>query len=135
MKRRLFLLALLSLCAAGCFVVLEEERSVYGAGKTKFYESNMVKGSPFVGILFIQCRPTQRKAVKKYYIKVDTRPPMAVTKESDVRIYIDAGKHLVTIGAMDFGRATQKKVVVREDRQTTLTYQGPYWSWASGRLR
>lgn len=135
MRRQYFLLAVLCVFLSGCFVLLSEERTDYGSTGVKFYDVNMVRSSPFVGVLFVQCRPTRRAAVKEYYIKVDQRPPLRVTKESDVKMYIDAGRHELVIGAVEFGRASVRKVLVRDDRQTVVIYRGPYWSWSAGRLQ
>jgi hypothetical protein len=98
-----------------------------------------------VGTLMVQTRqPSYQLAVEKYAIKIDANAPLVVSKQSDVTIKLNAGKHALKFYAtssnpaesdqVTFGEPHKKDIVITKDQELKLKYIGPYRLLGSGHL-
>jgi hypothetical protein len=137
--KKIFIVTMTSLFLCGCATLplpeSEWERTrLEKRGMKKGYELDLSKTNK-TGRLLIHCiPPSQQMLVNNYEIQIDNNSPFEVFKYSDVTIILDMGGHLITINAKDFGKTSQKKVFISEDRTENLSYAGPYWMWSSGKL-
>jgi hypothetical protein len=98
-----------------------------------------------IGKLTVQCRqPSYQMAVAKYAVKIDSKSPLVVSKQSDTDIKLDAGKHSLRFYAcssnpeesekVSFGAPTTTEIVIIKDREQKLKYTGPYRLLGKGKV-
>jgi hypothetical protein len=83
-------------------------------------------------------------AVAKYAVKIDSKSPLVVSKQSDTDIKLDAGKHTLKFYAcssnpeesekVSFGAPTTREIVITKDKGQTLKYTGPYRLLGEGKV-
>ena len=100
MKRNVFMLVgglmLLSLC--GCVTSMVAEQAANQVAPPTVEASSFDVSTPGadVGTLMVETRqPSYQMAVDRYAIKIDSNAPLVVSKQSDVTITLNAGKHSV----------------------------------------
>ena len=134
---------LMSLC--GCVATMISEQTANQAAPPtveKFSFDVSTPGSD-VGTLVVQTRqPSYQLSVDKYAIKIDTNAPLVVSKQSDVTIKLNAGKHSLKFYAtssdpaesdqVTFGEPHKKDIVIAKDQELKLKYIGPYRLLGSG---
>ena len=138
-------LMLLSLC--GCVSTMIAEKAASTAAPPDIEKSSFNLSSPGadIGKLTVQCRqPSYQMAVAKYAIKIDSKSPLVVSKQSDTDIILDAGKHTLKFYAcsgspedsekVSFGMSTTREIVITKDKGQTLKYTGPYRLLGGGKV-
>jgi hypothetical protein len=149
MKNRLLMLStglvLFSLC--GCITTMVGEQVANQAAPPPVENFTFDISSPGtdVATLTVQTRqPSYQAVVEKYAIKVDSGKPLIVSKQSDVTIKLNAGKHTVKLYAASsnpadaekssYGTPNTKDVTLAKNQQLTLKYTGPYRLLGSGNV-
>ena len=89
-------------------------------------------------------QPTYQLAVAKYALKIDSHAPLVVSKQSEVAVKLDAGKHSLKFYAassdpkeseqVSFGEPTKKEIVTVKDQEQKLKYTGPYRLLGQGKV-
>ncbi len=148
MKRYIFILAsgftLMSLC--GCVATMLTEQAANQAAPPTVEKFNFDISMPGadVGAVIVQTRQPSYHllAVDKYAIKIDSNAQLVVSKQSDVTIKLNTGKHSLKFYATSanpaesekttFGRAHNKDIVITKDQALKLKYIGPYRLLGSG---
>jgi hypothetical protein len=147
MKRNIFMLVgvlmLMSLC--GCVTTMLTEQAANQAAPATVEKFSFDVSTPGadVGTLMVQTRqPSYQMSVEKYAIKIDSNAPLVVSKQSDVTIKLNAGKHSLKFYAtssnpaesdtVTFGKPNDKDIVVTKNRELKLKYIGPYRLLGSG---
>ena len=138
-------LILVSLC--GCVSTMIAEKAASEAAPPDIEKFSFDQSTPGadIGKLTVQCRqPSYQMAVAKYAIKIDSRSPLVVAKQSDTDIKLDAGKHTLKFYAcsgnpeesekVSYGRPTTKEIVVAKDKEQKLKYTGPYRLLGEGKV-
>jgi hypothetical protein len=138
-------LMLLALC--GCVSTLIGEKVASTASPPKIANFNFDLSTPGAdaGRLTVQFRqPTYQLAVEKYAVKIDSHSPLVVSKQSDVEVKLDAGKHSLKFYAVSsnpeesekvsYGEPTKREIVVVKDQEQKLKYTGPYRLFGRGDL-
>jgi hypothetical protein len=98
-----------------------------------------------IGKLIVQCRqPSYQLSVEKYAIKIDSKSPLVVSKQSDTDIRLDAGKHSLKFYAVSsqpeesekvsFGQPTTREIVIMKDKDQKLKYTGPIRLFGEGKV-
>ena len=98
-----------------------------------------------VGTLTVQTRqPSYQAVVEKYAIKIDAGSPLVVSKQSDVTIKLNVGKHAVKLYAtssnpaesekVTWGMASNKEVAIAKEQELKLKYTGPYRMLGAGNV-
>jgi hypothetical protein len=136
-------LMLLSLC--GCVSTLIGEKVASTATPPHVANSNFDLSTPGAdaGKLTVQFRqPTYQLAVEKYAVKIDSLSPLVVSKQSDVEVKLDAGKHSLKFYAVSsnpaesekvsYGEPTKREIVIIKDQEQKLKYTGPYRLFGRG---
>ena len=149
MKRNIFTLAggLMLMFLCGCVATMLSEQAANQAAPPTVEKFSFDVSTPGadVGTLMVQTRqPSYQLAVEKYAIKIDTNAPLVVSKQSDVTIKLDAGKHALKFYAtssnpaesdqVTFGEPHKKDIVIIKDQELKLKYIGPYRLLGSGSL-
>ena len=148
MKRYIFILVsafmLMSLC--GCVATMLTEQAVNQAAPptVEKFSFDISRPGADVGALIVQTRQPsyQLLAVDKYAIKIDSNAPLVVSKQSDVTIKLNTGKHSLKFYATSanpaesekttFGRPHNKDIFITKDQALKLKYIGPYRLLGSG---
>jgi len=147
MKRSIFIivsgLTLMSL--SGCVASMLTEQAANQAAPPTVEKFSFDESTPGAdaGTLIVQTRqPSYQLAVDKYAIKIDTNPPLVVSKESDVTIKLNAGQHSLQFYAtssnpvesdkVTWGEPNKKDIVITKNQQLSLKYTGPYRLLGSG---
>ncbi len=97
------------------------------------------------GTLLVQTRqPSYQLAVERYAIRIDDRAPLVVSKQSDVTIRLNAGRHALSFYAtaadpaesnkVTFGKPFDKEVVIADNEVLKLRFTGPYRLLGSGNV-
>jgi hypothetical protein len=83
-------------------------------------------------------------SVEKYAIKIDSNSPLVVSKQSDVDVKLDAGKHSLKFYAVSskpeesekvsYGKPTKREIVIIKDQEQKLEYTGPYRLFGEGKV-
>src|ERR1035441_4349730 len=149
MKRQILMLVcgLVLMPLSGCVTTMVAEQAANQAAPPtvdKFSLDVSTAGAD-VGTLMVQTRqPSYQMAVDKYAIKIDSNAPLVVSKQSDVTIKLDAGKHSLKFYAttsnpaesdkVTFGQPHNKDVVVTKGQEQRLKYTGPYRLLGSGNV-
>jgi hypothetical protein len=149
MKRKFIILAncllLVSLCGCISTMIAEKTASVAAPAEADKFSFDLATPGADVGRLTVQCRqPSYQLSVEKYAIKIDSRPPLIVSKQSDTEVKLDAGKHSLKLYAVSsnpaeseqvsFGKPTKKEVVMLKDQEQKLKYTGPYRLLGEGKV-
>ena len=147
MKRNMIMLAgalmLLPLC--GCVTSMITEQAANQAAPPTPEKCSFDVSTPGTdaGTLTVQTRqPSYQLAVAKYAIKIDTNAPLVVSKQSNVTIKLNAGKHSLKFYAtssdpaesekVSFGRPHNQDVEITKDQELKLKFVGPYRLLGSG---
>ena len=149
MKRNIITLAggLMLMFLCGCVATMLSEQAANQAAPPTVEKFSFDVSTPGadVGTLMVQTRqPSYQLAVEKYAIKIDTNAPLIVSKQSDVTIKLDVGKHALKFYAtssnpaesdqVTFGEPHKKDIVIIKDQELKLKYIGPYRLLGSGNL-
>ena len=147
MKRRLCLLiySMGLISFGGCVSTMIAQQAANQAAPPAVQTFNFDVSTPGAetGTLFVQTRqPSYQMVVAKYAIRVDSKAPLVVEKQSDVTIKIDAGKHTVRFyGTSEkpaesdkvvWGEPHNKDIVIAKDQVLRLKYVGSYRMFGSG---
>ena len=139
------LLMLMSLCGCATTLIAEKTASVAAPPKTDKFSFDQSTSRADIGKFIIQCRqPSYQMSVEKYAIKIDSNPPLVVSKQSDTDIKLDSGKHSLKFYAVSsepeesekvsFGEPTTRQVVIIKDKEQILKYTGPYRLLGEGKV-
>jgi hypothetical protein len=149
MKRKLIVLVnclmLMSLCGCVATMIGEKAASTAAPPDIEKFSFDISTPGTDIGKLTVQCRqPSYQMAVAKYAIKIDSKPPLVVSKQSDTDIKLNAGKHSLKFYAVSsnpeesekvtFGRPTQREIVINKDQEQKLKYTGPYRLLGEGKI-
>ena len=149
MKRKFLIpagcLMLVSLC--GCISTLIGEKTASAAAppKTETFSFDLATPGADAGTLMVQFRqPSYQLSVEKYAIKIDSRSPLVVSKQSDTDVKLDAGKHSLKFYAVSsnpeesekvsYGEPTKREIVIIKDQEQKLKYTGPYRLFGEGKV-
>ena len=138
-------LILMSLCGCVTTMLVEKAADTKAPPKAEEMSFDLSTSGADIGKLIVQCRqPSYQVSVEKYAIKIDSRPPLVVSKQSDVDIKLDAGTHSLNFYAVSsepaesekvsFGKLTKSEVVIVKDKEQKLKYTGPYRLFGEGKL-
>jgi len=138
-------LILMTLC--GCVATLVGEKTASVAAPPEIDKFNFDLSTPGVdvGSLMVQFRqPTYQLSVERYAVKIDSHSPLVVSKQSDVDVKLDAGKHSLKFYAVSsnpeesekvsFGEPTKKEIVIIKEQEQKLKYTGPYRLFGEGKV-
>jgi len=149
MKRKFIALAscliLIALCGCVSTMIAEKAASTAAPPDIEKFVFDLSTPGADMGKLTVQCRqPSYQMAVARYAIKIDSRSPLVVAKQSDTDIKLDAGKHTLKFYAcssdpeesekVSYGMSTTREIVIVKDKGQTLKYTGPYRLLGEGRL-
>ena len=149
MKRKFFVLVnslmLMSLCGCVSTLIAEKSASVAAPPKTDIFSFDLSTPGADIGKLIVQCRqPSYQMSVEKYAIKIDSKSPLVVSKQSDTDIKLDAGKHSLEFYAVSsnpqesdkvsFGKPTKREIVTIKDNEQKLKYTGPIRLFGEGKV-
>ena len=138
-------LMLMSLCGCVSTLIAEKSASVAAPPKIDNFSFDLSTSGADTGKLIVQCRqPTYQMVVAKYAIKIDSNPPLVVSKQSDTDVKLDAGKHSLKFYAVSsnpeesekvsFGEPTKREIVIIKDQEQKLKYTGPYRLFGEGKV-
>jgi len=147
MKRNIFMLVgglmLMSLCGCVASMLTEQAANQVAPPTVEKFSFDVSTPGADIGTLMVQTRqPSYQLAVDKYAIKIDSNAPLVVSKQSDVAIKLNAGKHSLKFYAtssnpsesekVTFGEPHNKDIVITKDQELKLKYIGPYRLLGSG---
>ena len=147
MKRNIVMLVgglmLMSLCGCVTAMVAEQAANQAAPPPVENFSFDVSTPGADAGTLMVQTRqPSYQLAVDKYAIKIDSNAPLVVSKQSDVTIKLNAGKHSLSFYAtssnpsesdkVTFGKPQNKDIVITTDQELKLKYIGPYRLLGSG---
>jgi hypothetical protein len=147
MKRNIFMLVgglmLMSLYGCVASMLTEQAANQVAPPTVEKFSFDVSTPGADVGTLMVQTRqPSYQLAVDKYAIKIDSNAPLVVSKQSDVAIKLNAGKHSLKFYAtssnpsesekVTFGEPHNKDIVITKDQELKLKYIGPYRLLGSG---
>ena len=131
----------------GCVTAMISEKVASEAAPPDIEKFSFDLSTPGVdtGKLTIQCRqPSYQLVVAKYAVKIDSKSPLVVSKQSDTDIKLDAGKHTLKFYAcsgnpdesekVSFGLSTTKEIFIVKDKEQKLKYTGPYRLLGEGKV-
>jgi hypothetical protein len=138
-------LTLMLFCGCATTLITEKAASEAAPPKIDNFSFDLSKPGADMGKLTIQCRqPSYQMSVERYAIKIDSNPPLVVSKQSDTDIKLAAGKHSVKFYAVSsnpgesekvsFGMSTTKEIVIAKDKEQKLKYTGPYRLSGEGKV-
>jgi len=138
-------LLLLALCGCVSTIIGEKTASTVAAPKTESFSFDLSTPGADAGTLMVQFRqPTYQLAVDRYAVKIDSHSPLVVSRQSEVKVKLDAGKHSLKFYAassdpkeseqVSFGEPTKKDIVIVKDQAQKLKYTGPYRLFGQGDL-
>jgi len=130
-------LMLLTLCGCISTLIGEKVASTQTAPKIVNFNFDLSTPGADAGRLTLQFRqPTYQLVVDKYAVKIDSHPAMVVSKQSNVEVKLDAGKHSLKFYAVSsnpaeseqvsYGEPTKRDIVIVKDQEQKLKYTGPY---------
>lgn len=149
MKRNLLILAggLLLISSWGCATAMLSEQAAHQAAPPTVENFSFDLSTPGadLGTLIVQFRqPSYQVFAEKYAIKVDSKAPLVVSKQSDVTIKLNAGSHSLKFYVtssnpadsekVTFGESTKKDIVTTKNQEQKLKYVGPIRLTGSGNL-
>jgi hypothetical protein len=138
---------LILLFSCGCVTTMLAEKAADTGlpPKTDQFSFDLSTPGAEIGQLIVQCRqPTYQLSVDKYAIKIDSKSPLVVSKQSDTDIKLDAGNHSLKFYAVSsepaesekvsFGAATTREIVIIKDNEQKLKYTGPIRLFGEGKV-
>lgn len=139
-KRNAFMLAggLMLVALGGCVTMVGEQAANQVAPpQVETFSFDVSTPGASVGTLMVQTRqPSYQLAVDRYAIKIDAHAPLVVSKQSDVTIRLNAGRHVLSFYAtgsdpaesakVTFGKPADKEVVITNNEVLKLRFTGPY---------
>jgi len=149
MKRKFTVLVngLILLFSCGCVTTMLVEKAADTGlpPKTDQFSFDLSTPGADIGKLIVQCRqPSYQMSVEKYAIKIDSKSPLVVSKQSDTDIKLDAGKHSLEFYAVSsnpeesdkvsFGKPTKREMVIIKDNEQKLKYTGPIRLFGEGKV-
>lgn len=148
-KRNAYLLAggLVLATLSGCVTTMVGEQVAHQVAPPAVETFSFDVSTPgaSVGTLLIQTRqPSYQLAVERYAIRIDDRAPLVVSRQSDVTIKLNAGRHALSFYAtaadpaesakVTFGKPNDKEVVIANNGVLKLRYTGPYRLLGTGEV-
>jgi len=138
-------LMLVSLCGCVASMLTEQAANQVAPPAVDKFSFDVSTPEAAVGTLMVQTRqPSYQLVVDKYAIKIDSNSPLVVSKQSDVTIKLNAGKHSLKFYAtssnpaesdqITFGEPNNKDIVITKDQELKLKYTGPYRLFGSGNV-
>ena len=138
-------LTLMSLCGCVATLIGEKTASAVAPPKTGMSNFDLSKPGADTGKLIVQCRqPSYQMSVERYAIKIDSNPPLVVSKQGDSDIRLDAGRHSLKFYAtssnpaesekVSYGSPTKKEIVIIKGKEQKLKYTGPYRLSGEGKV-
>lgn len=97
-------------------------------------ELNLVKSTETARLILEARPPSEQLMIHNYEFYIDDQGPYEVSKHSDTDITLDAGKHVLQIGAKGFGKQSRYEFSLTQSEWLRLEYVGPYWMWSSGKI-
>jgi hypothetical protein len=149
MKRKFTVLVngLILLFSCGCVTTMLVEKAADTGlpPTTDQFSFDLSTPGADIGKLIVQCRqPTYQMSVERYAIKIDSKAPLVVSKQSDTDIKLDAGKHSLEFYAVSsnpqesdkvsFGKPTKREIVTIKDNEQKLKYTGPIRLFGEGKV-
>ena len=144
-KFTVILIGLILLSSGGCMTTMLVEKAADTAVPPKTEQFSFDSSTPGTesGQLTIQCRqPTYQQSVDKYAIKIDSKSPLVVSKQSDTNIKLDAGTHALKFYAVSsepaesekvaFGKPTNSEIIIVNGKEQKLKYTGPIRLFGEG---
>ena len=138
---------LILLFSCGCVTTMLVEKAADTAvpPKTDQFSFDLSTPGAEIGKLIVQCRqPTYQLSVEKYAIKIDSKSPLVVSKQSDTGITLDAGKHSLKFYAVSsepaesekvaFGKPTNSEIIIVNGKEQKLKYTGPIRLFGEGKV-
>jgi hypothetical protein len=134
-----------SLCGCVSTIIGEKTASAAAPPKTENFSFDLSTPGADAGTLMVEFRqPTYQLAVDKYALKIDTNAPLLVSRQSEVEVKLDAGKHSLKFYAVSsdpkeseqvsFGEPTKKEIVTVKNQEQKLKYTGAYRLFGEGNL-
>jgi|APFre7841882630_1041343.scaffolds.fasta_scaffold20977_2 hypothetical protein len=146
-KFTVIVIGLILLSSGGCMTTMLVEKAADTAvpPKTEQFSFDLSTPGTESGQLTIQCRqPTYQQSVDKYAIKIDSKSPLVVSKQSDTNIKLDAGTHALKFYAVSsepaesekvaFGKPTNSEIIIVNGKEQKLKYTGPIRLFGEGKL-
>ena len=138
-------LILMSLCGCISTMIAEKTASVAAPPDIEKFSFDLSTPGADMGKLTVQCRqPSYQMAVAKYAIRIDSKSPLVVSKQSDTDIKLEAGKHSLKFYAcssnpeesekVSYGAPTTREIVIIKDQEQKLKYTGPYRLLGEGKV-
>jgi len=136
-------LVLTPLCGCVASMLAEQGANQVAPPTVEKFSFDVSTPGSDVGTLTVQTKqPSYQLVVDKYAIKIDSNAPLVVSKQSDVTVKLNAGKHSLKFYAtssnpaeserVTFGEPNNKDVVITKDQELKLEYTGPYRLLGSG---
>ena len=146
-KFPVLVIGLILLFSWGCVTTMLVEKAADTAAppKTDQFSFDLSTPGSESGQLIVQCRqPTYQQSVDKYAIKIDSKSPLVVSKQSDTDIKLDAGTHALKFYAVSsepaesekvaFGKPTNSEIIIVNGKGQKLKYTGPIRLFGEGKL-
>ena len=146
-KFTVMVIGLILLSSWGCVTTMLVEKAADTAvpPKTDQFSFDLSTPGAEIGQLIVQCRqPTYQQSVDKYAIKIDSKSPLVVSKQSDTDIKLDAGNHSLKFYAVSsepaesekvsFGKPTNSDIIIVNGKEKKLKYTGPIRLFGEGKL-
>jgi len=149
MKNKLLMLSgglmLLSVCGCVTSMLAEQAANQAAPPPVENFSFDVSTPGADAGTLTIQTRqPSYQAVVEKYAIKIDAGNPLVVSKQSDVTIKLNAGKHSLKLYAVSsnpadsekasYGTPSSKDIVIAKNQELKLKFTGPYRLLGSGNV-
>lgn len=140
------IISLIVMGVCGCATLtVEKATSVAIQAKVENFSFDLSTPGTDTGTLIVQFRqPSNQLFVEKYAIKVDSNSALVVSKQCDVNIKLNAGKHSLKLYAttakeggsenVTFGKASTKEIMITKDTVLTMKYTGPYRLLGEGKV-
>lgn len=149
MKNRLLTLSgglmLLSLCGCVTSMLGEQAANQVAPPPVENFSFDVSTPGTDLATLTVQTRqPSYQAVVERYAIKIDAGKPLVISKQSDVTIKLNAGKHTLKFYAASsnpadsekasYGTPSTKDIVLSKNQELKLKYTGPYRLLGSGNV-
>jgi hypothetical protein len=149
MKNKLLMLTgglmLVALCGCVSSMIAEQAANQVAPPPVEKFSFDVSSPGADAGTLIVQTRqPSYQAVVEKYAIKIDAGKPLVISKQSDVTIKLNAGKHSVKFYATSsnpadsekatFGTPNNRDIAVAKNQELKLKFTGPYRLLGSGNV-
>lgn len=128
----LLMFCVLSLC--GCVTANFERKLGESSTPKERSDLNLATGTETARLILEARPPSEQLMVNRYEFYIDDHGPYEVSKHSDTDITLDAGKHVLRVGAVGFGKQSRYEFSLTQSEWLRLEYVGPYWMWSSGKV-